>query len=85
MVCGVPVICSGVTSLPEVVGDAALTFDPTDVDDIAGTMLAVLSDPGLRATLIHKGRERATHFTWQSAAARTIEVYRSAAKIRAPR
>lgn len=82
MVCGVPVICSGVTSLPEVVGDAALTFDPTDVDDIAGTMLAVLNDPALRASLVRKGRERATHFSWPRTAARTVEVYRSAAGIR---
>jgi glycosyltransferase involved in cell wall biosynthesis len=81
MVCGVPVICSGVTSLSEVVGDAALTFDPTDVDDIAGAMLAVLNDPGLRATLIHKGHERASHFSWPSAAARTLEVYRAVARI----
>lgn len=84
MVCGVPVICSGVTSLPEVVGDAALTFDPTDVDDIAAAMLAVLNDPGLRATLVRKGRERADHFNWQSAAARTLEVYRRAAGIKPP-
>lgn len=82
MVCGVPVICSGVTSLPEVVGDAALTFDPTDVDDIAAAMLAVLNDPALRARLVHKGRERATHFSWQSAAARTVDVYRNAAGVR---
>lgn len=82
MVCGVPVICSGTTSLPEVVGDAALTFDPTDVDDIAAAMLAVLNNPALRASLVHKGRERAAHFNWQSAAARTLEVYRNAAGIR---
>jgi glycosyltransferase involved in cell wall biosynthesis len=82
MVCGVPVICSRATSLPEVVGDAALTFDPTDVDDIAAAMLAVLSDPALRASLVHKGRERAAHFNWQSTAARTLEVYRNAAGIR---
>jgi glycosyltransferase involved in cell wall biosynthesis len=82
MVCGVPVICSRVTSLPEVVGDAALTFDPNDVDDIATAMLAVLNDPALRARLIHKGRERAAHFTWQSTAARTLEVYRCATRVR---
>lgn len=80
MVCGVPVICSGVTSLPEVVGDAALTFDPTSVDDIADAMLAVLSDPSLRATLVRKGRARAARFTWEATAARTLEVYRAAAR-----
>ena len=82
MVCGVPVICSRATSLPEVVGDAALTFDPTDVDDIATAMLAVLNDPALRASLVHKGRERAARFSWQNTAAHTLEVYRNAAGIR---
>lgn len=82
MGCGVPVICSRATSLPEVVGDAALTFDPTDVDAIAAAMLAVLNDPALRASLVRKGRERSARFTWPSAAARTLEVYRSAAGIR---
>lgn len=79
MVCGVPVICSGVTSLPEVVGDAALTFDPTSVEDMASALHAVLTDGALRARLAARGRERAARFDWPSAAARTVEVYRSAA------
>lgn len=81
MTCGVPVICSGTTSLPEVVGDAALTFDPTSVDDIASALLAVLSDGALRARLAGKGRERAARFSWRGTAARTIEVYRAAATV----
>jgi glycosyltransferase involved in cell wall biosynthesis len=48
-------------------------------------MLALLNDPGLRATLVRKGRERAAHFSWQTTAARTVEVYRSAAGITPPR
>jgi glycosyltransferase involved in cell wall biosynthesis len=76
MACGVPVICSGVTSLPEVVGDAAVTVDPSSVDDIAAALLALLNDPGRRATLIRKGRERARRFDWATAAARTLDVYR---------
>ena len=85
MVCGVPVICSGVTSLPEVVGDAALTIDPSSIDDIAAGMLRVLSDPGLRAALIQKGRQRADRFSWSTAAERTREVYRHAARARSGR
>jgi glycosyltransferase involved in cell wall biosynthesis len=80
MVCGVPVICSVVTSLPEVVGDAALMVDPSRIEDIAAAMCAVLSDPSLRAALIQKGWQRATHFNWQAAAERTVEVYRQAAR-----
>jgi glycosyltransferase involved in cell wall biosynthesis len=84
MACGAPVICSGVTSLPEVVGDAALTFDPTSVDDIAAAMLAVLSDEGLRASLIERGRQRAGRFDWPRAAAHTLDVYRQAARHPSP-
>jgi glycosyltransferase involved in cell wall biosynthesis len=80
MVYGVPVICSMVTSLPEVVGDAALMVDPSRIEDIAAAMRAVLSDPGLRAALVRKGRQRVTRFTWQATAERTVEVYRRAAR-----
>jgi glycosyltransferase involved in cell wall biosynthesis len=83
MACGVPVICSGITSLPEVVGDAALMVDPSSLDDIAAAMLRVLSDPGLRSALIHKGLERAARFSWRTAADRTHTVYRDAARARA--
>jgi glycosyltransferase involved in cell wall biosynthesis len=79
MACEVPVICSGVTSLPEVVGDAAVTVDPSSIDDIAAALRAVLSDPGLRATLIRKGRQRVAQFDWHTAAQRTADVYRRAA------
>ena len=80
MACGVPVICSGVTSLPEVVGDAAITVDPACVDEIAEAMHKVLTDPALQARLVQKGREQAARFSWQTAAQRTFEVYRQAAK-----
>jgi glycosyltransferase involved in cell wall biosynthesis len=78
---GVPVICSGVTSLPEVVGDAALTVDPSSVDDIAAALRAVLDDAALRATLIRKGRERARLFDWATTAARTLDVYRDSVSV----
>lgn len=84
MACDVPVVCSGVTSLPEVVGDAALTVDPSSIDDIAASMLRVLTDPELRAALVQKGRQRASRFSWQTAAERTREVYRSAVRASHP-
>jgi glycosyltransferase involved in cell wall biosynthesis len=84
MMCGVPVICSAVTSLPEVVGNAALLVDPSRVEDIAAAMRAVLGDPGLRASLIRKGWARASRFDWQTSAERTLEVYRRAARSRLP-
>jgi alpha-1,3-rhamnosyl/mannosyltransferase len=82
MVCGVPVICSDVTSLPETVGDAALTVDPASVDDLAAAMRRVLGDPALRTTLIERGHHQAERFSWSAAAERTREVYRRAARAR---
>jgi glycosyltransferase involved in cell wall biosynthesis len=65
---GTPVLCSNVSSLPEVVGDAALTCDPTDVDAMAGVMAEVATNPGLRDLLVRRGRERLAVFTWARAA-----------------
>lgn len=74
MACGVPVACSNTSSLPEVVGDAALTFDPLDVDAIAAAMARALSDEELRATLIARGFERVERFTWEWCARQTLDV-----------
>jgi len=77
MACGVPVACSNSSSLPEIVGDAALTFDPTDVKAIAAALSRLLSDAGLRAELRQRGLERARHFSWAETARRTLDVYHS--------
>ena len=77
MACGVPVACSNTSSLPEIVGDAALTFDPTNVEAIAGAMSRLLDDAELRAELRQLGLKRARHFTWTETARRTLEVYRT--------
>lgn len=61
MACGVPVACSNVTSLPEVVGEAALLFDPKCAESIAGALLA-LDDPDTAARLATAGRARAASF-----------------------
>jgi glycosyltransferase involved in cell wall biosynthesis len=75
---GLPVACSNTSALPEVAGDAALLFDPESVEAIAGAVAALLRDPALRERLIGRGREQATHFTWERAAAGTAASYRRA-------
>jgi glycosyltransferase involved in cell wall biosynthesis len=80
MAAGAPVITSNVSSLPEVVGDAALLIDPLDANSIADAMARVLSDPALRADLIRRGLARAQVFSWARAAARVHEVYRELAE-----
>jgi len=75
MACGVPVACSRTSSLPEVAGDAAVYFEPSDVGAIVEA-LARLEDAGLRTDLGERGRRRAASFTWDETARRTLEVYR---------
>jgi glycosyltransferase involved in cell wall biosynthesis len=75
---GVPVACSGVSALPEVAGDAALLFDPTSTEAIAGAINALLADPALRSRLVARGHERAKQFSWDRAAEGTLASYRRA-------
>jgi glycosyltransferase involved in cell wall biosynthesis len=64
-----------VSSLPEVVGDAAILIDPLDAGAIAEAMGHVLADPALRADLTRRGRERVKAFSWERSVARIREVY----------
>jgi glycosyltransferase involved in cell wall biosynthesis len=64
MACGVPVITSNVTSMPEVAGGAALEVDPFSVESIKNGLLAIAGDEELRNTLVQKGRERIKAFSW---------------------
>ncbi|AFZ66504.1 glycosyltransferase family 4 protein [Deinococcus peraridilitoris] len=68
MACGTPVVTSHATSLPEVVGDAALTFDPRNTDDLTHALDRVLGDAALRAALRERGLRRAQHFSWDRTA-----------------
>lgn len=79
MACGTPVIASNATSLPEVVGDAAITFDPMDINSLTYNMDNVLSSETLRSELREKGYKRASEFSWQDTAKKTLVVYREAA------
>ncbi|WHZ15608.1 MAG: Glycosyltransferase [Nitrospira sp.] len=76
MACGAPTITSSTSSLPEVAGEAALLVDPDDVQALGKAMVRVLSDRTLREGMRQRGFERAKLFTWQDAAARTLELYR---------
>jgi glycosyltransferase involved in cell wall biosynthesis len=73
---GVPVACSNASSLPEVAGDAALTFDPHDEAAIAAALERLLSDPAEVERLRARGRERAREFTWERTAQATLDSYR---------
>lgn len=79
MACGTPVITSDTSSLPEVAGDAALLVDPTSVDALAGAIVRLMTDPALREDLKSRGIHRASQFSWDTSAAKTLEVYRQVA------
>jgi len=75
MTCGTPVIAGSLTSLPEVVGDAALLFDPFDTTALKRALARLIDDPNLRAELSGKGLSRARSFDWQETARETLKVY----------
>lgn len=75
MACGCPVVCSRTTACGEVAGDAALTFDPTDVNEIADCIATVLTNAARRQDLVARGLERAEQFTWTKCAAETLAIY----------
>ena len=75
MACGVPVVCSNRSSLPEVMGEAGLLFDPDDESSLAETLGRVLLDAELRAELSGRGVERARSFSWSRTVDATIAVY----------
>ncbi len=65
MACGVPVITSSTSSLPEVVGEAALLVDPADVGGLRDAMLKMLSEAPLRQRLSREGKDRSALFSWE--------------------
>ncbi len=76
MACGVPVVTSRSASLPEVVGDAALTVDPESVEELADALAMLLQDAALRQRMMARGLIQSKKFTWQAAARRMLDVYR---------
>jgi glycosyltransferase involved in cell wall biosynthesis len=75
MACGTPVVCSNVSSLPEVVGDAAEIVNPENVFDIARGMREVLLDPQLRGRLVERGFAQARRFSWERTAQQVLDTY----------
>ncbi len=75
MSCGTPVVTSNISSLPEIVGRAAVLVDPNDVESIASGMVRVLEDQGLRWRLSAEGLVQARRFSWNKAAQETLRVF----------
>lgn len=75
MSCGVPVVTSNVSSIPEVVQDAALLIDPSDVGQLAEAMAAIVLDTCLRETLAGRGLKRAQAFSWEKSASAVLSAY----------
>jgi len=74
---GTPVVSSNRTSLPEILGDAAIYFDPDDHEEMAKKMKLVLSDKKLYNELVQKGFERVKNFSWEKMGKETLEIYRN--------
>ncbi|PIE35249.1 hypothetical protein CSA56_05015 [candidate division KSB3 bacterium] len=80
MACGIPVACSNTSSLPEVLGEAGITFDPYSVEHISETIHHILTHHELRMELREKGLARSTHFSWQRCARQTLDILESVGK-----
>lgn len=76
MACGVPVLTSNTTAIPEVVGDAGITVPPLDRVAVADALRRLLDDHSLAADLKTRGAEQARKFSWEKAARETLDVYR---------
>jgi glycosyltransferase involved in cell wall biosynthesis len=75
MSCGVPVVTSNTSAMPEVAGDAALLVDPYDVKGMATAIAAIVHDASLRDNLRQKGLVRAQQFSWEMTARQTLDLY----------
>lgn len=78
MRCGIPVVCSDTSSLPEVAGDAALMVSPTDDDALCAALLRLHRDDALRAELSRKALARAATFSWEKTVSATVAAYQKA-------
>lgn len=76
LACGTPVLASNTSSLPEVVGEAGVLVDPTDIESIAAGIQRLLDDEELVGELRRRGPQQAARFSWDQAAQRTLDIYR---------
>ena len=75
MACGAPVITSNIPVIRETVGDVALLVSPTDVHELARSLMRLLENPAEREQRSAAGKQHASKFSWEKAAAATLEVY----------
>jgi len=74
MACGAPIASSNSAAMPEVLGDAAVFFDPNDIDEMYSVISDLISDPDKRRELSLKAKERSTMYSWDKTKQRTIDV-----------
>jgi len=79
MLCGVPVITSNTSCLPEVVGDAALLFDPKQPDELAEQMERLVDSSELRETLCKRGYVRGAMYSWDAIGEQIYQIYKKVA------
>jgi glycosyltransferase involved in cell wall biosynthesis len=79
MACGAPIACSNMAAMPEVVGDAAVFFDPVDEQDIRRALTELLNNEGKRRDLMKRGMVRASAFSWENSARSTAKLLKAAA------
>ena len=79
MACGTPVVCSSISSLPEVAGDAALLVNPLEIDELAQAIGQLWSDEELRKDMRARGLAQAARFSWEQTARETLTVYEQCA------
>jgi glycosyltransferase involved in cell wall biosynthesis len=80
LACGTPVVAGAVTSMPEVLGDAAFLVEPTDEERIFEAARRILVDPDLAEELALRGKRRARELTWRECARRTLLAYQAATR-----
>jgi glycosyltransferase involved in cell wall biosynthesis len=77
MQCGTPVVAANRSSIPEVVGEAGILFDPERPEELTDILVALASDETMRESLITRGHQRVQQFSWNTTAEKTVEVYRT--------
>jgi glycosyltransferase involved in cell wall biosynthesis len=77
MACGTAVVASNRSSIPEVVGDGGILFNPESAEDLTEILLSLSRDSTLREKLVSKGRQRASNFSWEKTVDETVAVYKS--------
>lgn len=78
--CGTPVASSNLTSLPEVLGDSAIYFDPHDIKQMADVLNNLVNDEKLKSSLTEKGYQNIKRFSWRNCAEKTLQIYNNSVK-----